>query len=54
MVTELINIQIDVQDRVRPSQLWPDWNSSAETPTDDQSAPHIETTRAAIEFLNNM
>ena len=52
---ELVNIQLPLEDRLHPSQLWPDWNSDQAVVSPDTADPGeiIEITRSSINFLNN-
>jgi hypothetical protein len=53
VTTELVNIQLDINDRIKPSQLWPDWTTGTENTSEPvDPAEMAQITRSAIEFLN--
>jgi len=54
--TTLFNVQLAKEDRVLPSELWPDWGAKLDPDNKTQIDPEklAETTRAQIEYLKNM
>lgn len=52
-VATLVNVQLSSEDRMTPSQLWPDWNSSVEVEEITDPSQIEQCTRKAIDFLNS-
>jgi len=52
-VTALLNIQMAPDDRITPSQLWPDWGDQNEESEKIDPVEIVKITRSAIELLNS-